>query len=314
MTVAQEPLTEPRPLARHAVWAGLDHLPVPAALDFVRRVAAAGYGAFWTREGFGRDPFALFARLAGESGEVGTLTLGTSIANIYARDAAGMRAAALTVHEMLEGRFILGLGVSHAPWVQGVRGHEYGSPVATMERYLAGYATAPYRAATPFGEPRVMLAALRSGMLGLAGRATDGAYPYLMPPHAVADIRRTLDAAAAAAGRPRPLLVVAQVVLPQADPAAARGAAATYLRNYLALPAYVASLGSRGYGPEDLGTEPSERLLDDLVLWGTPDSLRARLQAVLDAGADQVAVVPLGAAGTVGDPAAFEAVAPGGGA
>jgi probable F420-dependent oxidoreductase len=294
-------------IAPYAVWSGLDHLSVPDAIDFVVRAEEAGYGAFWTREGFGRDPFSLLARLAPA---VRSMVLGTSIANIYARDPAAMRAAASTVHEMLDGRFVLGLGVSHAPWVSGIRGHDYGSPVATMRAYLSAYRDAPYRGSTPFGEPSIVLAALRQGMIRLAGAEADGAFPYLMPGSAVPELRRDLDDAAGAAGRPRPSLIVAQVVLIEDDAARARTTGATYLRNYLALPAYVASLTARGYDTSALGDPPSPAVIDDLVLWGSPDAIRDRLRAVLDVGADQVAVVPLAADGTVGSATTFEAVAP----
>ena len=295
-------------LSPYAVWAGLDHLGIDDAVDFVRRVEAAGYGAFWTREGFGRDPFSLLARAAVATT---TLTLGTSIANVHARDAAAMRSAAGTLHEIAGGRFILGLGVSHAPWVEGIRGHDYGSPVDVMAAFLAAYAQAPYRVGTPVGEPRIVLAALRRRMLDLAGRQTDGAFPYLVPASAVRGIRSTLDASASAAGRPTPLLIVAQVVLPQQDRDQARRIATTYLRNYLALPAYIASLRSIGYADDDLAPDPSPRLIDELVLWGEAASIRDRLRQALDDGADQVAVVPLNPDGTVGSAAAFEAVAPG---
>ena len=295
-------------LRPYAVWSGLDHLPVDEAVDFIRRVEAAGYGAFWTREGFGRDPFSLLARA---SEATSTLTLGTSIANVHARDAAAMRSAAGTLHEITGGRFVLGLGVSHAPWVEGIRGHDYGSPVDVMTNFLAAYAAAPYRVATPFGEPPIILAALRRRMLDLAGSSTDGAFPYLVPVRAVGAIRTALDAAAAGAGRPKPLLVVAQVALLEEDPARARELAATYLRNYLALPAYVANFRTLGYTDEDFGPDPSARLIDELVHWGDAASIRGRLRQALEDGADQVAVVPLNADGTVGNAAAFEAVAPG---
>lgn len=294
-------------LSRYAVWSGLDLLPVPEAIDYIRRVEAAGFGTFWTREGFGRDPFSLLSVAAAATT---TLTLATGIANVHGRDAAAMRSAAGTLHEIAEGRTILGLGVSHLPWVEGIRGHEYGSPVEVMERFLAGYETAPYRVATPFGSPPVVLAALRRRMLDLAASRTDGAFPYLVPAHSIATTRARVDAAAAAAGRPRPWLIVAMVVLHETDPDTARAAATTYLRNYLVLPAYIANLTDLGYGPDDLGPDPSTRLVDDLVLWGDAGSIKTRLRAALEAGADQVAVVPLAPDGTVGHAVTFEAVAP----
>jgi len=294
-------------LGQAAVWSGLDHLPIDEAVEYVRRVEAAGYGAFWTREGFGRDPFALLARVAPATSGI---TLGTSIANVHARDATAMRAAAHTLQEMSNGRFVLGLGVSHQPWVEGVRGHEYGSSVVVMNRFLDAYDQVPYRAPTPCGSPPVVLAALRSRMLAIAGARTDGAFPYLIPAAAVPTMREQLDRAAAEAGRSDARLIVAQGVLIETDPEAARRTARTWINVYLGLPAYVANLREHGYDDDDLGETPSDRLLDDLVAWGDASAVRGRLRALIDAGADQVAVVPLRSDGTVGDPAGFEAAAP----
>jgi probable F420-dependent oxidoreductase len=290
-----------------AVWSGLDHLPLDEAVDYVRRVESAGYDAFWTREGFGREPFALLARVAPATSRI---ALGSSIANVHARDAVAMRAAAHTLQEIAAGRFVLGLGVSHKPWVEDVRGHEYGSPVGVMERFLDAYEQVPYRAPTPYGSPPVVLAALRSGMIALAGARTDGAFPYLVPAAAVPTMRERLDRAAAAAGRSDARLIVAQGVLVETDSEAARRTARAWIKVYLGLPAYVANLRALGYDDSDLGDPPSDRLVDALVAWGDAAAVRQRLRGLIAAGADQVAVVPLRPDGTVGDAAGFEAVAP----
>jgi alkanesulfonate monooxygenase SsuD/methylene tetrahydromethanopterin reductase-like flavin-dependent oxidoreductase (luciferase family) len=154
-----------------AVWAGIDHLSLAEAEDFARRVEAAGYGGLWTRESMGREPFQLMARLAAVAP---SLTVGTGIANVHARDPVAMRAAAGTLHELTGGRAILGLGVGHKTSVEEVRGGTYGRPVETMRRYLEAYAAAPYRGPVPHGAPQVVIAALRERMVDLAGTASDG--------------------------------------------------------------------------------------------------------------------------------------------
>jgi probable F420-dependent oxidoreductase len=294
-------------LGKAGVWSGLDHLGIDEAVDFVRRVEAAGYDAFWTREGYGRDPFALLAHVAPATSRI---TIGSSIANVHARDTAAMRAAAHTLQEIAGGRFVLGLGVSHLPWVEGIREHEYGSPIEVMEQFLDAYERMPYRAPTPYASPPIVLAALRNRMLALAGARTDGAFPYLVPPAAVPPMREQLDRAAAEAGRSDSRLIVAQAVLVETDPGAARATARTWIKGYLALPAYVANLREHGYDDGEFGETPSDRLVEALVAWGDAGTVRARLRGLIDAGADQVAVVPLRRDGTVGDPAGFEAVAP----
>lgn len=289
-------------LPRTAVWAGLDHLPMDAALEFVRRVETLGYGAFWTREGFGREPFPLLAAAARETER---LVLGTGIANVYARDPMAARAAAATLEELAPDRFILGLGVSHAPWVEGVRGHEYRRPRAALAGYLDALEASEYRGPEPHGRPPVVLAALRRGLLELARDRTQGAFPYLTPVEGVRVAREILDAAGG-----RPWLIVSLAVLPDAEAAAGREAARAYVANYLRLPAYVAALRDHGFGDDDLGSPASDRLVDALVARGSRRDVLARAAEMADAGADQVALVPLAPDGSVGSLAAVEALAP----
>ena len=99
------------------------------------------------------------------------LIVATGIANIYARDPAATAAAQKTLAEQSGGRFLLGLGVSHRPMVEGVRGHVYASPVATMKAYLERMAKAPYMAVPPPEPPPTVLAALGPQMLKLRARA-----------------------------------------------------------------------------------------------------------------------------------------------
>src|SRR5689334_22948342 len=132
--------------AAPAVWAGLDHLGPDAALDFVGEVESLGFAGYWTREGFGREPFPLLAAAAMATS---TLRLGTAIANVYARDPMTARAAGSTVQELSGGRFSLGLGVSHPGWVQGVRGHDYAPPAHAMATYLDALAGADYKGPAP---------------------------------------------------------------------------------------------------------------------------------------------------------------------
>jgi hypothetical protein len=122
--------------------------------------------------------------------------------------------------------------------------------------------------------------------------------------------REVLDAAAAGAGRPRPLLVVSQAAVVQADAAAARGAAHRYLDRYLGLPNYLANLAECGFGPDDVRRPGSDRLGHELVAWGDEAAVRTRLREMLDAGADHVAVIPLTAEGQHADRATMEALAP----
>jgi probable F420-dependent oxidoreductase len=289
------------------VWSSFDRLSADEVLDFARAAEAAGYDALWTQESAGRDPFAL---LSGVAAVTRTIALGVGIAVIYGRDAVAMRAGAATVQELSGGRMLLGLGASHRDTVSEVRGHAYAPPLTAMREYLDAYARAPYRGPQPHGEAPLILAALRRKMLALAASRADGAFPYLVPRTYVARARRLLDDAAADAGRPRPTLVVSLAVRIETDPAAARAAAHRYLDRYLGLPNYRANLLECGFAEAEMEKPGADRLVDALVAWGEPASVRARLRGMLQAGADHVALIPLTAEGLHADRSTMEALAP----
>jgi len=289
------------------VWSNYDRLPAAQVVAFARDAETAGYDTLWTQETAGRDPFALLGHLAAQTQRIG---LGVGIAVVYGRDAVAMRAGAATVHELSGGRMVLGMGASHHDTVSEVRGHAYGPPLAVMRGYLEAYRSADFRGPRPHGEPPVVLAALRPRMLALAGSRADGAFPYLVPAGDVPGARRALDEAAEAAGRPRPILVVSQACLLETDPDSARSAAHRYLARYLGLPNYRASLRAAGFGDDELAPPGADRLVDSLVAWGEASAIRGRLRAMLDAGADQVALIPLTAEGLHADHATMEALAP----
>ncbi len=289
------------------VWSGFDRLAAADVLAMARRAESLGYDAFWTQESAGRDPFALLAGIAAATSRI---RLGVGIAVVYGRDAVAMHAGAATVHELSGGRMLLGLGASHRDTVSEVRGHEYRGPLRVMRDYIDAYRAAAYRGPLPFGEPPVILAALRQRMLELAATRSAGAFPYLVPADYVPRAREVLDAAASGAGQPRPALIVSQACLLETDPVAARGGARRYLHRYLGLPNYLANLRESGFRDEELAQPGADRVVDALVAWGDPAAIRARLRAMLDAGADHVALIPLNAAGQHADTATMEALAP----
>src|SRR5271170_329796 len=107
-------------LNKLGIWAGLDRCSAADAAAFAKRVEAWGYGALWIPEAIGREVFAASAWLLANTS---TLTVASGIANIYARDPVSAGAAQMGLNEQSGGRFLLGLGVSHVPLVEGVRRH-----------------------------------------------------------------------------------------------------------------------------------------------------------------------------------------------
>lgn len=287
-------------LGRLGVWTWLDGHTAAQAVEVARRVEAWGYSALWFPEAVGRDPFAIIAWLAAHTGR---LVFATGIANIYARDAVAMRAAKETVGELSGGRFVLGLGVSHAPLVAGLRGHVFGKPVATMRSYLEAIERATFVGPVPAEETPILLGALRPRMLALAAERCAGVVPYNVTPEHTARAREIL-------GR-EPTLAPEQMVLRETDPVKARGIARRHLAPYLELPNYCNCWKWLGFGDEDFANGGSDRLMDALVAWGNEAAIEARIRAHFDAGADHVGIQALRGDGDRGpDLRLLEALAP----
>jgi probable F420-dependent oxidoreductase len=294
-------------LGRLGVWGHLDSLSVAEVRAYAERIERLGFSALWVPETVGREPFALLALLAGTTR---TLRLGTSIVSMWGRDAQTTRMAAMTLAEATRGRFVLGLGVSHAHLAAKLRGHEYDKPLTRMREYLAAYRRAIYKGPgqDEVAEPPVLLAALRERMLGLAATEADGAFPYLVTADRVAWMRRRLDANAP--GDRRPLLAVTLPVVVDPDPGRATDAARAYLTPYLRTPNYRASWLEQGFGEDDWSGRASDRLVDAMVARGGAREIRPRIDELHAAGADHVALIPLDALGVSEDLPALEALRP----
>jgi probable F420-dependent oxidoreductase len=263
------------------VWTGqLDFSPADVVRTAALEVEALGYGALWTGEAVGREVFTAAQLLLSATER---LTVATGIANIWARDALAMAAGQCALGEAFPDRFILGIGVSHQRLLE-VRGEEYRKPLAFMRDYLAamdsGYDV--YRAVAPEPRPPRVLAALGPKMLELAREGADGAHTYFVSPEHTATAREILGA-----GK---LLAPEQAVVLSTEPSVAREIARRHTGSYLRLPNYTNNLRRFGFGDEDFTGGGNDRLVDTIVAWGDVDSVTARVQAHLDAGADHVCV------------------------
>jgi probable F420-dependent oxidoreductase len=265
------------------VWSfDLDALPVRDATAFARRVEELGFGSLWLAEGVGsREAFVHSALLLGATER---LAIGTGIASVWARDAVSARSAARALADAYPRRFVLGLGISHAGAVAR-RGHEYAArPLAAMREYLDAMDAAAKELKSPLldEEPPRVIAALRSKMLALAGAHADGAHTYFVPVQHTARARAALG--------PDALLITEQAVIVDTDPDTARAAARSYCEHYLARDNYRNNLLSLGYRDDELSGGGADRVVDDLVAWGTVTDLVERVEAQLAAGADHVVV------------------------
>jgi probable F420-dependent oxidoreductase len=266
-------------LGRLGVWSAMDTMSAADGAAFARRVEGWGYSALWLPESRGRNVLVHSSWLLANTS---TLIVAPGIANIYARDPMAMKNGQRALAEQSGGRFLLGIGVSHAPSVEGVRGHNYGRPVATMRAYLQGMAAAPYGAPEPPEPPPTILAALGPRMLALSAELGDGAHPYNVTPEHTAEARRILG--------PGKLLCPEVWVLLETDAAKARAAARQALAPYLRLDNYANNWRRLGFGDADLAGSGSDRLVDATVAWGDEGKIRAAIQAHWDVGADHVCI------------------------
>lgn len=270
-------------LGRVGLWC---NAPVFAPIEDVREGVSAvediGFRAVWFPESIGgRESLTTAALILAGSRE---LVACTGILNIYARDPIAARNGARALAGAYPGRFVLAIGVSHAPSV-GTRGHDYAKPVPTMRAYLDAMDAAAYRPPEPSEPAPVLLAALGPLMLKLAAERTAGAHPFFTPVEHTAFARERLG--------PDAFLAPELGVCLARDRAEARHAAQGYLDTYLALENYTNNLRRFGFGDDDLAGAGSDRLLDAVVAWGDEDAVRARVAEHLDAGADHVSVQPL---------------------
>lgn len=272
-------------IGRVGVWSfGLESQPAARAQEAAAAVEALGYGALWIPEAMGREAFAHAGLLLAATRRI---VIATGIANIWARDAVTMAAAHKALTEAYPNRFLLGVGVSHAPMVEMVRGHRYEKPLSRMRAYLDAMDAAPYVAPPPTTELVRVIGALAPKMLKLAAERTAGAHPYFVPPEHTARARAIMGKG--------PLLAPEQAVVLETTPSMAREIARGHMATYLGLPNYVNNLKRLGFGDDDLANGGSDRLVDAIVAWGDIDAVIKRVRAHHDAGADHVCIQVLDA-------------------
>ncbi len=282
------------------LWYFTDGMSAGQAAEFAGRVEQLGYSTLWLPDTVGRDPFAHIAWLASQTTE---LQFATGIASIFHRHPGPMMQVANTLAEQTDGRFVLGLGVSHGPMVAGLRGLDYSKPLSQMRAYLAAMDSAPYRAVGAAEKPLRLLAALGPKMLELSRDAADGAHPYWTTPEHTAEARTVLG--------PDKLLCVEQKIVLSTDAAAARAAADVAIGVYASLPNYRNNWLRLGFTDAEID-QRDPRFVDAVVAWGSADQIQSRIREHYDAGADHVCIQPLSVEGPmVLDWAALEALAPG---
>jgi len=251
-------------------WSGSWRAPERASSDVAAELEALGYTALWSSGRFDPGLSPHFERLLAATTHV---TVASGIVSIWSATPDDVAVAVADLDTRYPGRFLLGLGASHAPLAEG-----YARPFA----HMVGYLDALDSAQTAVAADRRVLAALGPRMLALARERAAGAHPYFVPVEHTVRARQVLG--------PGALLAPEVTVVLEADAGEARQMARTFMAGYLTLPNYTNNLRALGYTDDDLTGGGSDRLVDAVVCWGSLDDIAAHVRRHYEAGADHVCV------------------------
>ena len=256
-------------LGRFGVW-----LPTRSITpELAARIESLGYGAAW----IGGSPDAELSWVEPALAQTTSLQLATGIVNIWTAPAPAVAESFKRIENAHPGRFLLGVGVGHPEHTQ-----EYVKPYDALVSYLDELDAAMVPTS------RRVLAALGPRVLKLAAQRSAGAHPYLTTPEHTAKARELVGNSVFLAPEHKVVLTT--------DPAEARAVGRRYADFYLDLSNYVNNWLRLGFTQADVRKPGSDRLIDAVVAYGTPDAIAQRLREHLDAGADHVAVQVLDAA------------------
>jgi probable F420-dependent oxidoreductase len=262
-------------LGKVGIWSGeFRSKEAGDAGEAAAELEALGFGALWIPGGAGGAIFDVVTRALDGTH---TLPVATGILNVWAHDATEAAAEHARISAAHPDRFLLGLGVSHAPMVEATD-RRYEHPLSVMKHFLDGLDAAD----PPVDKADRVLAALGPKMLELARDRSAGAHPYLTTPDHTRQARSVLGDG--------PLLAPEQMVVVDSDPTTARAVARKSLALYLQLPNYTNNMLRYGFTEADLADGGSDRLIDGHVAWGDPEAIAVRIREHLDAGADHVCI------------------------
>ncbi|WP_029135275.1 LLM class F420-dependent oxidoreductase [Nakamurella lactea] len=258
-------------LGTYGVWLRTNDLEGAAGPQLAAAVEELGFGTLWVGTSRGDDLRQQESLLAATT----RLVVSTGILNIWTSRPAATAASYHRIAGRFPDRFQLGVGIGHPENTA-----EYASPYGTTVTYLDALADADVPA------DRTVLAALGPRVLRLAGDRTAGAHPYLTVPEHTRQAREILGAG--------PLLAPEHKVVVEVDPDRARAIGRDAVQYYLRLTNYTKMLRRFGFTEADLADGGSDALVDALVLHGDAETVAAGLRRHLEAGADHVAVHPVG--------------------
>jgi len=227
-----------------------------------------GYGTLW----LGGSPDGDLEIVDKMLEATNTLTVGTSIVNMWKDDATLVARSFARIQSEFPGRFVLGVGAGHREATE-----HYANPYDVLSAYVEALRGHNVPAES------IVLAALGPKVLRLAADRTGGAIPYLVPPEHTQLAREILG--------PEPLLAPEHKVVLDADVRAARKLGRRRVHTpYLGLVNYTNNLRRLGFTDNDLTDEGSDALIDALVAHGSASEVARKLSAHFAAGADHVCI------------------------
>lgn len=284
------------------VWARTNVLDRDQLAELAETVEHFGYQTLWYPESLSYEALVVAGYLLSNTQD---LIVASGIANIYARDAVTAAQGYDSLNRLYGGRFVLGLGVSHIPLVEGARGHSYGKPVTTMRQYLRDMGSAKLDPTIKFDDRAVVLAALGPKMLELASVSAKGALPYCVTPDHTAEARKVMG--------PEAWLCVEQKICLTEDEGAARAVQREQMAPYMTMNNYRNNWFRLGFTEEEVTGKASTRFLDAMVVWGNEQVIQDCIDAHFKAGADQVVIQAFRPDGGLGpDLTALKAFSPNG--
>jgi probable F420-dependent oxidoreductase len=264
-------------LGRFGIWSReLRTAERSAAADAAAELEQLGFGALWFPAGVDEEFVGVAEALLAPTSRV---VVATGVVNIWTNDPARVAEGAASLSAACPGRFLLGVGIGHRRAVPD----RYRRPLEALGAYLDVLDAA----APPIRRDERILASLSPRSLDVARERSLGSHPYLTTPEHTGSARERLG--------PEALLAPEQMLVLEEDPDRARALARAQLAAYLELPNYTRNLLRTGFEEADLAGGWSDRLVDGLVAWGSPDAIVDRAGAHLRAGADHVCLQVLGA-------------------
>ena len=254
-------------LGRFGVWLAFRSIKP----ELAAQIEQLGYGAAW----IGGSPDAELDWVDPALAHTNSLQLATGIVNIWSAPAPAVAQSYKRIESAHPGRFLLGIGVGHREHTE-----EYIKPYDALVGYLDELDS------DMVPTSRRVLAALGPKVLKLAAERSAGAHPYLTTPQHTAKAREEMGNSVFLAPEHKVVLTT--------DADEARRIGRETVDHYLGLSNYVNNWLRLGFSEDDVRRPGSDRLIDAVVAYGTPEAIVQRLNEHLEAGADHVAIQVLG--------------------